>query len=295
MASHIWYHFLHAFTWLKHKETMTNICRPIVSSLFLRWIRQLRYYDVTQTRILTSLWQIVIGTFIKTAKFAPPCPILLSLVNYRAKFTALTHTCLWVLELGCEEKKYFERWNSRTSTKLANYVKLGHALDQSCSVQSRGLGRTHQSNKLLWRSSRTNRRLSQPFLTHNRKKVSKTEAGNYRPVSLTSVVCKIIKWLIRDHVVKHMKKVFQHGFMNGRSTVTQPLETLDYWTASLDAGLDVDAIYLDFEKAFDSVPHQRLLRKISSYGLSGIIFKWTKAFLTDRQQKVIVNGLGKCR
>ena len=80
--------------------------------------------------------------------------------------------------------------------------------------------------------------------------------------------------------------------MNGRSTVTQLLETLDYWTAatSLDSGLGVDAIYLDFQKAFDSVPHQRLLRKISSCGISGIIFKWIKAFLTNRQQKVIVNG-----
>ena len=100
--------------------------------------------------------------------------------------------------------------------------------------------------------------------------------------------------LIPDHIVKHMKKneffsEDQHGFMNGRSTVTQLLETLDYWTASLDAGLGVDAIYLDFQKAFDSVPHQWLLNKISSYGISGIIFKWIKAFLTDSQQKVIIN------
>ena len=86
--------------------------------------------------------------------------------------------------------------------------------------------------------------------------------------------------VIRDRIVKHMKI----------STVTQLLETLDYWTASLDAGLGVDAIYIGFQNAFDSVPHQRLLRKISSYGISGIIFKCIKAFLTDHQQKVIVNG-----
>ena len=82
----------------------------------------------------------------------------------------------------------------------------------------------------------------------------------------------------------------QHGLMNERSTVTQLLETFDYWTASLDTGLGVEAIYLDFQKAFDLVPHQRLLRKIGSYRTCGIIFKWIKAFLTDRQQKVIVKG-----
>ena len=71
--------------------------------------------------------------------------------------------------------------------------------------------------------------------------------------------------------------------MNGRSTVMQLLETLDYWTMSLDSGPGVNAIYVDFWKAFDSVPHQRLLRKVSSYGISGNIFKWIKAFL-------IVNG-----
>ena len=54
--------------------------------------------------------------------------------------------------------------------------------------------------------------------------------------------------------------------------------------------MGIDAIYLDFQKAFDSVPHQRLLRKVRSYCIDGKILKWIEAFLMDRQQKVIVNG-----
>ena len=134
-------------------------------------------------------------------------------------------------------------------------------------------------------------------ITPIHKKGSKTEAGNYRPVSLTSILCKIMEGVIRDKVVNHMKenKLFskdQHGFMNGRSTVTQLLETLEYWSMHLDSGLGVDAIYmyLDFQKAFDSVPHQRLLKKVRSYGVCDHVYKWIESFLKERRQRVTVNG-----
>ncbi len=127
------------------------------------------------------------------------------------------------------------------------------------------------------------------------KKGPKTDAGNYRPVSLTSILGKLMEGIIRDGVVSHLKEndcfsPHQHGFMNGRSTITQLLETLEYWSKSLDNGAAIDAIYLDFQKAFDSVPHQRLLRKIRSYGITGQVYNWIEAFLLDRKQKVIVNG-----
>ena len=101
--------------------------------------------------------------------------------------------------------------------------------------------------------------------------------------------------VIRDKVVNHMKenKLFskdQHGFMNGRSTVTQLLETIEYWSMHLDSGLGVDAIYLDFQKAFDSVPHQRLLKKVRSYGVCDHVYKWIESFLKERRQRVTVNG-----
>ncbi len=127
------------------------------------------------------------------------------------------------------------------------------------------------------------------------KKGKKSKTTNYRPVSLTSVVCKTLESIIKDHVVKHVQenKVLtecQHGFVSGRSCSTQLIACLDIWTSILDQGSNVDAVYLDFSKAFDSVPHQRLCKKLESYGISGNTLNWIKDFLNDRRQKVIVNG-----
>lgn len=102
--------------------------------------------------------------------------------------------------------------------------------------------------------------------------------------------------IVRDKVVTHMiaNELFtphQHGFISGRSTVTQLLETIEYWSESLDNGIGVDVAYLDFQKAFDSVPHQRLLRKVNSYGICGEVYNWIEAFLADRKQCVVVNGV----
>ena len=63
------------------------------------------------------------------------------------------------------------------------------------------------------------------------------------------------------------------------------------WTAALDEHYAVDVIYLDFKKAFDSVPHQELLTKIKSYGIEGNIFKWLSSFLHNRLQRVVLNGV----
>ena len=81
----------------------------------------------------------------------------------------------------------------------------------------------------------------------------------------------------------------QHGFIQGRSCVTQLLAVLDSWTLALDEGGNIDTIYLDFAKAFDTVPHQRLLTKLRGYGIEGRILTWIEAFLTDRRQRVVVN------
>ena len=81
----------------------------------------------------------------------------------------------------------------------------------------------------------------------------------------------------------------QHGFIQGRSCVTQLLAVLDSWTLALDEGGNIDTIYLDFATAFDTVPHQRLLMKLRGYGIEGRILTWIEAFLTDRRQRVEVN------
>ena len=106
------------------------------------------------------------------------------------------------------------------------------------------------------------------------KKGKKSQPGNYRPVSLTSIVCRIMESIIRDNLIIHMNSnnLFskcQHGFIKNRSCTTNLLTALDQWTDAIDQGSAVDVIYFDFAKAFDTVPHSRLLNKLQGYGIHG--------------------------
>ena len=83
----------------------------------------------------------------------------------------------------------------------------------------------------------------------------------------------------------------QHGFVPGRSCSTQLLETLDDWTSIIDDGGSVDVVYIDFMKAFDTMPHGRLLIKLSAYGFKGQILGWIRDFLRSRKQRVVVNSV----
>ena len=99
------------------------------------------------------------------------------------------------------------------------------------------------------------------------KKAKKHIPGNYRTVSLTSVACKMMEKLVRNEVMEHMLtnnllSDFQHGFVHGRSCITELLTVLDKWTEAIEQGESIDAIYLDFAQAFDTVPHQILLVKL---------------------------------
>ena len=127
------------------------------------------------------------------------------------------------------------------------------------------------------------------------KKGSRCQVNNYRPISLTSVVCKVLEKLVRNSLMQHLMdnqliSDAQHGFMPGRSCTTQLLQVLDKWTEILDTGGEVDVIYLDYAKAFDSVPHQRLILKLQSYGVSDNVLMWIKSFLQTRRQRVVVAG-----
>ena len=127
------------------------------------------------------------------------------------------------------------------------------------------------------------------------KKGSKLQAGNYRPVSLTSVVCKIFEHFIRDGLTKHMveNKLLsdqQYGFTKGRSCVTQLLTTINDWIEFQKEGHPTDVIYLDLQKAFDKVPHRRLLTKLYGYGIRGNLFKWIEDFLYMRLQFVSIGS-----
>lgn len=81
----------------------------------------------------------------------------------------------------------------------------------------------------------------------------------------------------------------QHGFRNHRSCVTQLLEVLNDLSKMIEDGDCIDIIYLDFSKAFDTVPHQRLLTKLNAYGIDGNLLKWIESFLSERRQRVRVN------
>jgi hypothetical protein len=128
------------------------------------------------------------------------------------------------------------------------------------------------------------------------KKGSKQKAENYRPISFTSVCRKIMESILRDNIVTYMLEngLFadqQHGFVPNRSCMTQLLCVMEDWTKWLDSGNCIDTIFLDFQKAFDSVPHERLLSKLTSYGIKGNIANWIQNLLTiNRQQRVIVEG-----
>ena len=127
------------------------------------------------------------------------------------------------------------------------------------------------------------------------KKGSKASAGNYRPVSLTSVLCKVMESILRDAIVDHLtvNKLLlpsQHGFMKSKSCLTNLLEYLDKLTKLVDEGHSVDIIYCDFAKAFDKVPHQRLLIKMKAHGIQGKILRWVEEWLSGRKQRVVLNG-----
>ena len=82
----------------------------------------------------------------------------------------------------------------------------------------------------------------------------------------------------------------QHGFRKGRSCLTNLLDFLDFATEQFDIGNQVDAAYLDFSKAFDTVPHKRLIIQLQQHGICGRLSKWIEAWLADRQQRVMLNG-----
>ena len=95
-----------------------------------------------------------------------------------------------------------------------------------------------------------------------------------------------MEYLIKNKLITDK----QFGFLGGRSTLLQLLHVMEDWTKILDDGGNIDVVYCDFMKAFDKVPHTRLLSKLESYGIQDPVLSWIRSFLTGRSQKVVVNG-----
>jgi Reverse transcriptase (RNA-dependent DNA polymerase) len=82
----------------------------------------------------------------------------------------------------------------------------------------------------------------------------------------------------------------QHGFCKKRSCLTNLLETLEDWTQAIEDRYGIDAVYLDYQKAFDMVPHERLLIKLRWYGKEGALLSWIRDFLTESKHGHLTIG-----
>ena len=108
--------------------------------------------------------------------------------------------------------------------------------------------------------------------------------SNYMPISITCITCKVMEKIIYQQIIDHIQinnyiSDSQHGFLKGRSTNSQLLEIMNKWTLACDDNIQIDCIYLDFQKAFDSVSHKLLIH------IECIIF------MSDRKQSIQINGV----
>ena len=128
------------------------------------------------------------------------------------------------------------------------------------------------------------------------KKGDKAKPSNYRPVSLTSIACKLLEHIIYSNIISFFEiynilTPYQHGFRKQRSTESQLIITVNDLISSLNHSEQLDAILLDFSKAFDKVPHKRLLHKLHHYGVRNNALQWIESFLSNRTQQVTLDGV----
>lgn len=117
---------------------------------------------------------------------------------------------------------------------------------------------------------------------------------NYRPINITSVVSRVMEKVVKAALVQHLItnnliSVSQHGFLRSRSCDTCLVDYMNDITLKRDNGLLVSVIFLDFKKAFDKVPHERLLAKLRSFGINNPLYSWFVSFLKGRKQMVNYN------
>lgn len=152
---------------------------------------------------------------------------------------------------------------------------------------------------VIFIQSLTSRRIPNDWLIANItpvfKKGDRSNANNYRPISLTSVCCKILEHIMYHHITEHLNTNNilideQFGFRAGHSCEAQLISVVEDIQLAMNNTLQVDVIFIDFRKAFDTVPHCRLLNKLSHYGIQGLTYDWINNWLTQRTQCVVVNG-----
>ena len=127
------------------------------------------------------------------------------------------------------------------------------------------------------------------------KKGDKTDPANYRPISLTCILCKTMEHIIASNLCKHLNLNnilydLQHGFREKRSCETQLIQLVEDLARNLTSGKQSDLILLDFSKAFDKVNHLKLLYKLQVHGVQGKTLGWIESFLIGRTQCVVLDG-----
>ncbi|CAB4001257.1 Hypothetical predicted protein [Paramuricea clavata] len=125
------------------------------------------------------------------------------------------------------------------------------------------------------------------------KKGIKSFVENYRPISLICVVAKGLERCVYNRLIGHIKNmisVAQHGFLRGKSCTGQLISVLHRISQNLDSGEQTDILYFDVAKAFDTVNHNLLLKKLQRFGLKANILTRFKSYLSGRQQRVLFNG-----
>ena len=152
---------------------------------------------------------------------------------------------------------------------------------------------------LLFQASIDQGRLPSDWKTANIvpvfKKGDRGRVENYRPISLTSVTSKLLEHIIHSNIMDYLDthsllNTYQHGFRQNRSCETQLITTVRDFSLCLNRHEQVDAVLLDFSKAFDKVDHENLLHKLSQLGIRDSIYSWIKSFLHGRTQSVLVDG-----
>ena len=122
-----------------------------------------------------------------------------------------------------------------------------------------------------------------------------TDLNNYRPISVISTVAKIFKKIIYDQLYQYLNEngllnSGQSSFRSLHSTLTALLETNDNWCVNIDRGLLNGVIFIDLKKAFDTIDHEIILKKLTKYGVDQDALKWFKSYLTNRMQRCKVKN-----
>ena len=128
------------------------------------------------------------------------------------------------------------------------------------------------------------------------KSGAKDQVENYRPISVLPIVAKIFEKEVHNQFYKYLMDnnllhSSQHGFRKKRSTQTALIKVVDEWSSNINNGQVTAALFLDLAKAFDTVKHSILVRKLQALGVTGLDLDWFISYLDNRQQQVFFNGL----